>query len=174
MKYGKYEYERVYLLNNNCLSEQTIEKAKRIKDKYLDGTNLRLRKVVEEKSTQYKLTQKEKLTPEKKGVLRINTLYISEAAFFKLNALGGFTIEKTRYIIQIGDTNIGVDEIKLGHKSLFIAEVEFDSELKMRNFTMPLNYLAEITSQKEYSGFELARAYSQYQSGQHPAGKQKM
>jgi len=159
MKYGKYEYERTYLLDNNCLKDKKIEGIKKIKDKYIKGTKLRLRKVIEKKKTSYKLTQKENLIPTKQGVLKINTLYLSKAEFDKLNILDGFEIEKERHIIAIDKIRIGIDKIRLNTKNIFIGEVEFDTELEMTTFIMPLSIIKEVTGEQKYSGYEIAKAY---------------
>ncbi len=71
MKYGKYEYERAYLLAS-FPENQAIVSSKKIRDKYLDGTRLRLRIVEKEGKIVYKLTQKEELSPNKKGILKID------------------------------------------------------------------------------------------------------
>lgn len=162
MKYGKYEYERTYLLESNFLRDKKIKGIKKIRDKYIKGTRLRLREVIENKETKYKLTQKERLRPAKQGVLKINTLYLTKAEFDKINILEGFEIEKERFMIQIDQIRIGIDRIKLNKKSLFIAEVEFDTELEMNAFSMPLNNIVEITGEQKYSGYEIAKEYSKY------------
>ena len=160
MKYGKYEYERIYLLENNCLIGKNIRVIKKIKDKYIEGTNLRLREVVESNDIKYKLTQKEKLSPTKQGILKINTLYLSKTEFDKLNILEGVEIKKERHIIQIDQLKIGVDKIILDKECLFIAEVEFETELEMNDFSMPISNIMEITGELKYSGYELAKEYS--------------
>jgi hypothetical protein len=43
-------------------------------DKYLDDTSLRLRHVEGEHGGKYKLTKKESLVPEKKGVRKVTTI----------------------------------------------------------------------------------------------------
>lgn len=160
MKYGKYEYERIFLLDNDCLRNKRIESTKKIKDKYLKDTNLRLREVKENNSIKFKLTKKEKLNPDKKGILKLNTLYLTKSEFDKFYIFDGFEIKKERHMIQVDQIRIGIDNIILSNMSLFIAEVEFETEDKMNTFSMPLSYIKEITGEKQYSGFELAKVYS--------------
>ena len=160
MKYGKYEYERSYLLDSDCLRDKDVKETKKITDKYLSDTKLRLRVVVKNKETIYKLTQKEELNPAKKGILKINTLYLSQAEFEKINIIEGIEIEKTRHLIEIDQIKIGVDRINLNGKELFIAEVEFETEVEMNTFSMPLPHMKEITGIEKYSGYEIAKEYS--------------
>ncbi len=164
MKYGKYEYERTYLLKNNIFRNKEITNTKKIKDKYINDTRLRLRVVEQNDETTYKLTQKQKLNPPKRGILKINTIYLTKAEFDKLNVLEGCEIEKERQILQIGGIRIGVDRITINEKTLFIAEVEFETETEMNNFSMPLNYQQEVTGIQKYNGYELAKAYSKYKN----------
>lgn len=160
MKYGKYEFERTFLLEKDCLEGKKIDSIKQIKDKYIDGTNLRLRKVIENNHTTYKLTQKEKLNPVKPGVLKINTLYLSKVEFDKINVLKGIEIKKERHLLIFDHIRIGIDRILLKGKSIFIAEVEFETEQEMNTFKMPLPNIMEITEELRYSGYEIAKEYS--------------
>jgi len=160
MKYGKYEYERTYLLESNWLLNKKIKRTKKIRDKYIKGTKLRLRETRENNETKFKLTKKEKLNPAKKGVLKINTLYLTKEEFDKIDILEGFEIEKERHILQINQVRIGIDKIMLKGKSLFIAEVEFETEFEMNSFFMPFSYIMEITGNQNYNGFEIAKQYS--------------
>ena len=162
MKYGKYEYERIYLLQSNCLRGKRVKGIKKIRDKYIKGTKLRLREVVENNETKYKFTRKERLNPSKVGVLKINTLYLTKSEYDRINVLEGFEVEKERQMLQIDQIRIGVDRIMLNNKNLFIAEVEFDTELEMNSFTMPLQIIKEITGDQKYSGYEIAKEYSKY------------
>lgn len=164
MKYGKYEYERTYLLESDVLKDKKITNAKKIKDKYINDTRLRLRKVEDNNETKYKLTKKEKLDPPKRGILKINTIYLTKAEFDKLNMFEGREIEKERQILQIAGIRIGVDRIAMNEKTLFIAEIEFETETEMNNFSMPLKYKQEVTGIQKYSGYELAKEYSKHKN----------
>ena len=57
---------------------------------------------------------------------------------------------------------IGIDRIILNKESLLIAEVEFDSALEMNRFSMPLFNIREITGEKKYCGFEIAKENSKH------------
>lgn len=164
MKYGKYEYERTYLLESNYLLNKKIERIKIIRDKYIEGTKLRLREIRENNETKFKLTQKEELKPVKQGVLKINTLYLTKSEFDKMNTLEGVEIEKERHIVQIDRTRIGIDKITFNDKTILIAEIEFDTEFEMNTFSMPLDCIMEITGNHKYNGFEIAKQYSKYKS----------
>lgn len=160
LKYRKYEFERIFLMKRNCLLDLDSIDTKEIRDKYIKGTSLRLREVKTNTKTTYKLTQKHKLNPQKIGVLKTNTIYLSKSEFDIMNVLMGFIILKKRYIVLNDQIRFGIDMIKLNNSYLYIAEVEFDSEMEMNSFSMPLEYITEITGKLEYSGYELARKYS--------------
>lgn len=160
MKYGKYEYERTFLLDSRFLEEQKIESKKRLTDKYIKDTTLRLRVVKEANKTTYKLTQKRKLSPHKNGVRAINTLYLSKAEFDKMNLLQGYVLEKERHLLLVDNLRIGIDQVTLKEKLICIAEVEFETEEEMNSFSFPFDYLSETTEDESYSGFEMAKVYS--------------
>lgn len=89
MKYGKYEYERSFIVSSDLLRQEAKE-VKSIVDTYLIGIGLRLRKVQTKIGTQYKLTQKKEAVPSRKGVKMINTIYLSEEGYEELNKLPGY------------------------------------------------------------------------------------
>jgi CYTH domain-containing protein len=159
MKYGKYEYERSFLVKSNE-PKQHAKEIKHITDTYLIDTNLRLRKVEKGLETQYKLTQKNHEIPARSGVKKINTLYLSSTAYEKLCELPGFKIKKTRYILEIDKKRIGIDLIQMGKEQIYIAEVEFEIESEMKDYSIPFTYIREITNDPEYNGFEIARKYA--------------
>lgn len=128
-------------------------------DKYLDDTSLRLRHVEGEHGGKYKLTKKENLVPEKKGVCKITTIYLSIVEFELLGELKGVVIEKTRHVFVIGNNNVGVDVIEGGEGALYLAEVEFEAESEMNAFEIPVGYVKEVTGEQRYNGYELAEKY---------------
>jgi len=160
MKYSRYEYERSYLLSDVPKFFEKIE-TKQITDKYVEGTRIRLRKVLSNEEEIYKLTKKEALTPEKKGVLKINTIRLSKDEYEIMNALKGFIVKKKRTIIGVNKVRIGIDEIRLKSEILYIAEIEFKDEVTMNSFEMPLNYEREITSDKHINGYKIAKKYAE-------------
>lgn len=156
MKYGKFEFERSFLLANSCLDDLEVVRSKVILDKYITGTRLRLRKVMEGGVQKFKLTKKEELEPKKVGVLKINTLYLTREEFELQAALAGVEIEKCRHIVRANNYDIGIDEISVGGNIIYLAEVEFATEEEMRGFVFPLSYQMEVTGMLEYNGNELA------------------
>jgi len=162
MKYGKYEFERTYLLDQDCLKNMPPGTCKYIHDKYIAGTRLRLRKVLKDDITTYKLTQKEELIPPQRGILKINTLYLSKEEYDKMNLLEGVEIYKERHVYQIDQTTIGIDKISLAGENIFMAEVEFETEAKMHAFRMPLPNLMEVTAKPTYSGYQMAQLYARH------------
>lgn len=162
MKYGKYEYERTYLLDSDCLVDKEIIAQKELIDIYFLDTRLRLRQQIENDELKYKLTKKEELHSAKAGIKKINTLYLSEIECKILSKIEGIKVKKMRYIIKINKHRIGIDKILINGQNIYLGEVEFDSESEMSNFIMPLKPSKEITNIKEYNGFELAKKYADY------------
>ena len=158
MKYGKYEYERTFIVNKELLN-QNIEEVKYLTDTYLIGTSLRLRKVVRKTETQYKLTQKKEDVPKRQGVKKITTIYLSNATYEMLRQLAGYEIEKTRHILVINQQRIGIDVVQVGTEQLYLAEVEFETEEEMMAYVLPIHYEKEVTNDPAYSGFEIASVY---------------
>lgn len=138
----------------------SIKEVKYLTDKYLAGTSLRLRKVVKKAEIQYKLTQKKAEIPLRKGVKKITTIYLANTEYEKFLELAGHTIEKTRKVIEVNSIRIAIDEMLYKKEKIYIAEVEFETEIEMNAYLLPINYLKEVTNDPEYSGFELAMKYS--------------
>lgn len=159
MKYGKYEYERSYLVDGAIFENMEVECVKKINDKYIRDTTLRLRRVEIDGNFTYKLTQKEKLNPSKHGILKINTFYLSETEYDTINQLDGVEINKVRSIYTESQVRMGVDEIELDGQSIHIAEVEFSSELEMQSFELPAPFIREITGENQFNGYELAKVF---------------
>ena len=162
MKYGKQEYERTFIVNKELLN-QNIKEVKYLTDTYLIGTSLRLRKVIRKTETQYKLTQKKEEIPARQGVKKITTMYLSSIEYEMLRQLSAYKIEKTRHILVVNQQRIGIDVIQLGKESLYLAEVEFETEEEMIAYVLPIDYEKEVTNDLAYSGFEIARVYSNYE-----------
>ena len=159
-KYAKREYERRFLIKNRPTFLDTLP-YKEITDKYLDQTHLRLRKVVSEALTQYKLTKKLPIHSNGLSMQWVSTIYLSQGEYDIFLQLAGKRIKKRRYYYQAeGGEMIGIDEIQLGadQKTIWIAEVEFE-EIQPSTYTLPLAYDKEITNDQDYIGSILAKHY---------------
>ncbi len=158
MKYGKYEYERSFIVSKD-LALRKVSEVKSITDTYLHGIGLRLRKVVVNGEPRYKLTQKKEIDPPRVGVKTITTIYLSGGEYEELLCLPGYRVEKVRHILNVNKQRIGVDVVRFGAEEICIAEVEFETEAKMNAYILPFNFVKEVTGDTFYSGFSIAKRF---------------
>jgi CYTH domain-containing protein len=153
-KYARAEIERRFLLAG-VPDGAEIGAVRRIDDRYLDGTRLRLRRMAERDGpTELKLTQK-LAAPDGQGLQgALTTIYLSEAEHAVLAALPGAHLAKSR--LSIGP--YGVD-VFAGHlDGLVLAEVEFASAADAAAFAPAAFCHAELTADRRFTGGELVRA----------------
>jgi len=117
---------------------------------------MRFRTVTDNNDTVYKLTQK---ALSSKGQSPITTIYLQESEFKLLNIFDSVSVTKTRYIRNYGDVVVGIDKYLKAEDELWLAEIEFNSDEEMGNFTPPFNYLNEVTDDINYNGFALAQRF---------------
>ncbi len=160
MKYGRYEYERTFLVARKWWNIPVIEE-KQLSDKYLEGTQLRLRRVLQATTTTYKLTKKEACDADGAGVRKINTFYLNPEEYHLMVRLPGVRIEKTRRIVQIQGMRVAIDHIQLPHRELYLAEIEFASATAMQAFVPPPDIVREVTLDPAYSGHALAGTWQE-------------
>lgn len=156
-KYANRELERRFLLTRKP-DQLDDQKCKEISDKYLNGTNLRLREISKDGSFQYKLTKKLNTSSQEKNSHWVSTIYLSREEFDVLWQIAGKAYKKKRYYLESksGHT-IGIDEIRLEPSFIWIAEVEFRDTAEMERFQFPFDFAEEVTTDERYSGFELAK-----------------
>ena len=153
-KYARMEIERRFLLAGVPDGEEVLT-TRRIDDRYLDGTRLRLRRMVQDGGpTELKLTQK---LPNPDGHGRqgaLTTLYVSEDEYAALAVLPAATLSKSRLSIA----PYGVDVFRGHLDGLFLAEVELESVEEAAALRPAAFCLAEVTTDRRFTGGELVRA----------------
>lgn len=165
-KYAKTEWERRFLLKERPAQPMHAAK-KKIIDKYLHGSRLRLRKTLDGNTTVYKLTKKLQLKAGHRASHWISTIYLDEGEYALFFALPGDFLEKTRYrIARRGGPPIAVDEIKIGKESLWMAEVEFNEAKTMEEYEFPFEFEREITDEEEFAGNAMAKKFNEQNSNQ--------
>ena len=158
-KYAQAELERKFLFTQKPENLEA-HRYKIIEDIYLEGTRLRLRKTIEKENIQYKLTKKIPIQTRESDQQWVSTIYLSEKEYEIFSFLPGHYLKKKRYYYPIGpNQNIGIDEIVLKDRTLWIAEIEASKEA-IAAFEMPLPGALEITHDKSYFGNEIARLFS--------------
>jgi CYTH domain-containing protein len=155
-KYARTEIERRFLLAGVPDGAEVLA-VNEIDDRYLDGTRLRLRRMAQAGGpTALKLTQKR---PDPDGRGRqgaLTTIYVCEDEYAALAELPAATLSKTRLSIA----PYGVDVFRGHLEGLHLAEVEFASVRDAAAFRPAAFCLAEVTTDRRFTGGELVRASS--------------
>lgn len=155
-KYARVERERRFLVKR--LPPWSPEAERRITDRYLHGTRLRVRTVEalgpEPGPPVFKLTQKVPGPDPASGDQgHLTTIYLDEAEHGLLARLPGLTLTKRR----LAYPPMAVDVFNgAGLDGLLIAEVEFETDAAMSWFTVPSWCGPEITGESGWSGADLA------------------
>ena len=155
-KYAHCERERRFLLSGDP-GVPEIAAPTDILDKYLTGTNIRLRKAASGQIVEYKFQKKLRLRPGHTDQLWNSTIYISKAEYELFLPTPGIFLQKRRTFVA-GDEGekISIDRIEIAGDTFWIAEVEFDSEEAMNAYAFGLPYSQEITNVPGFSGAEFA------------------
>ncbi len=156
-KYARVEREHRYLLAS-LPDEIRPASVRRIIDRYLTSTSLRLRHTSGPEGHQYKLTQKIPATHPGPIQGLITNIYLSRTEHEHLAAaLPATTLTKTRYSIP----PLGIDVFDPPLHGLVMAEAEFGTEAEMRDFHPPSYVIADVTADPRFTGGHLARAQRQ-------------
>ncbi|WP_285739602.1 hypothetical protein [Kitasatospora phosalacinea] len=156
-KYARVERERRFLLDR-VPAPGSVTVARRITDRYVDGTRLRLRRAerLDTGECTYKLTQKLPAPPGTPGAVQglITNLYLSEEEYARLlAALPGPELTKTRLSVP----PLGVDVFEGPLRGLVLAEAEFENAEDAETFVPPPGCIAELTADQHFTGGQLAR-----------------
>ncbi len=153
-KDARIERERRFLLAEFPGGVEVVRR-RRIADRYIEGTTLRLRESsYDDGLTTFKLTQK--LPARGSGAQQgfITSMYVTQDEFRVLAQLPARTLTKTRYSVP----PFGIDVFDGPLDGLILAEVEFDSAEAAEGFVMPSFATAEVTADERFTGGQLARA----------------
>ncbi len=154
LKYARIERERRFLLSR--LPPGAPVRRAEITDRYLQGTRLRLREVVETTTTGTttvrKLTQKVFPAGGTPGL--VTTMYVDEAEFARLRALPGTDMTKIRYSFP----PLGIDVFTGVLEGLVLAEAEFASDEEAGTLPPPPEAVADVSADPRFTGGRLAGA----------------
>jgi CYTH domain-containing protein len=153
-KYGRIERERRFLLNQ-FPNQVTAVRVRRITDRYIDGTSLRLREQSEDDvPTMFKLTQK--IPAQASGAQEglVTTIYLTEDEFYVFAQLAAKSLRKTRYSVPPFSIDVFEGELE----GLLLAEAEFDSAAEAEALTRPSFIFQEVTADTRFTGGQLVRA----------------
>ncbi len=153
-KYARVERERRFLLARPP-SAATATVTRRITDRYLPGTRLRLRRVdhLATGATEFKFTQK--VPADQPGFVQglITSTYLSAAEYDLLASLPADVLVKTRLSIP----PLGIDVFDPPLDGLVMADVEFGTDSEAQSFRPPSAVVAEVTDDTRFTGGSLVR-----------------
>lgn len=153
-KYARVERERRFLLAG-LPKDQPATAIRKITDRYLIGTTLRLRHVSDQRDGHhYKFTQK--IPADRPGPVQglITNTYLSKTEHDLLAQLPGKMLTKTRFSVP----PLGIDIFDPPLHGLVLAEAEFDTDNAMLAFRPPSYVIAEVTDDQRFTGGRLMSA----------------
>lgn len=125
-----------------------------ITDRYLDGTNLRIRRVEGADGIVHKLTQKVRPVPDDPSRVMLTTMYVPDHEVTALLALPGRELRKTRRRIDLDGRNLAVDVLHERFDGLILAETELG--IREERIPMPAFACCDVTDDDRFAGGSLA------------------
>jgi CYTH domain-containing protein len=157
-RYARAERERRFLFAAPPPPEEVLL-ARRIFDRYLTGTRLRLRRSqrLDTGAVELKLTQKIPLATPGPVQGWITNTYLTGDEYDLLATLPAATLTKTRFSVP----PLGIDVFEGPLQGLVMAEAEFASDHGYQAFTPPPRCLHEVTTDARFTGGRLVHATRQ-------------
>ena len=149
LKYAVVESERRFLLRSMPTG---VERTSEITDRYVDGTRLRLREVVEPDGTAVrKLGHKVRLTdgPER---VACTSVYLDDAEWALLVTLPARVLRKRRHHVRVDGVHVAVDELPDG---TLLAEID-GGDQPVADVPPSLDVVREVTLDEAWTGASLA------------------
>lgn len=156
-KYARIEWERRFLLDS-FPRNATVTRVRRIRDRYIEGTTLRLRDLSDDNGeVHFKLTQK--TTAGKSGSRQglITTMYLTKDEYDIFAKLPARTLTKIRSSVP----PFGIDEFDGALSGLVLAEAEFDSDAEAFALELPSFAVREVSDDLRFTGGRLVAASRQ-------------
>jgi len=150
-KYARVELERRFLLDR-FPDQANVTRLRRIEDRYIEGTTLRLRQQRDDgDQSVFKLTQKlpDKAPGAKQGL--VTTIYLTPAEFGALEKLPAKVLRKSRYTIP----PFGIDVFAGELSGLVLAEAEFHSAAEATTLALPSFIGPEVSDDSRFTGGQL-------------------
>jgi len=157
-KYARVERERRYLLQDLPEGLTRADHHLQITDNYITGTRLRLRKVRDPKTNKWvvKFTQKFAADPENLSRTIITNTYLNATEAETLSIFEANEIRKNRYPFEFEGRRFSIDMFLGDLFGLVLAEVGFETDEEMHEFTEPPFAIAEVTNNELFSGGRLS------------------
>ena len=157
-KYARIERERRYLLRDLPDGLSRVDAHLQITDNYITGSRLRIRKVRDQKTNTWtvKFTQKFPLEPNDLSRTVITNTYLNAFEAETLSIFNSNEIRKNRYYFEYEGRRFSIDMFLGELFGLVLAEVGFDDDEELRNYSTPPFALADVTNNPVFSGGRLS------------------
>jgi CYTH domain-containing protein len=158
-KYARVERERRYLLQDLPAGLSRADHHLQITDNYISGTRLRLRKVRDPQTNKWVVKFTQKFAPDTHDLSRtiITNTYLNPIEAETLGIFEANEIRKNRYHFEFEGRQFSVDMFLGDLFGLVMAEVSFDNDDELENFSPPPFALAEVTNNELFSGGRLSQ-----------------
>jgi CYTH domain-containing protein len=153
-RYARIEWERRFLLRH-LPSGVDVTRVRRICDRYIEGTTLRLREQSEGgNDTVFKLTQKvpQQAIGARQGL--ITSMYLTRDEFAVLAKLPAKVLVKARHSMP----PFGIDLFEHALSGLVLAEAEFSSAEEAAQLPPPSFLVQEVSGDLRFTGGRLVAA----------------
>jgi CYTH domain-containing protein len=158
-KYARIERERRYLLQDLPEGMSRADHHLQITDNYITGTRLRLRKVRDPRTNKWVVKFTQKFAPDTRDFSRtmITNIYLTPVEADTLAIFEANEIRKNRYHFEFAGRQFCVDMFLGDLFGLVLAEVSFDTDDELENFSPPPFAVAEVTNQELFTGGRLSQ-----------------
>jgi CYTH domain-containing protein len=158
-KYARIERERRYLLPDLPEGLTRADHHLQITDNYLTGTRLRLRKVRDPRTNKWIVKFTQKFVPDPADLSRtlITNTYLNATEAETLGIFEANEIRKNRYPFELAGQKYSVDMFLGDLFGLVLAEVSFENDQELDNFSKPTFALADVTNNEIFSGGSLSQ-----------------
>src|SRR4029434_964297 len=158
-KYAQVERERRYLLRDLPEGMTRADPHLQITDNYMTAARLRLRKVREPRSNKWTVKFTQKFAPNPGDLSRtiitntyLNPIEADTFAIFEANE-----IRKNRYHFEFEGRQFSVDMFLGDLFGLVLAEVSFETDDELENFSLPPFAVADVTNNELFTGGTLSQ-----------------
>lgn len=161
-KYARVERERKFLLRELPPGLTLASEHLQITDNYITNTRLRLRKVRVPKTRErtWKLTQKFAPKPSDLSRTIITNIYLSQQEYEVFSVFEGNEIRKNRYPYEHAGHALAIDVFLGPLWGLILAEISFETDEEMDDYTMPPFAFMEVTNDEMFTGASLVNLTS--------------
>jgi len=157
-KYARIERERRYLLRDLPEGLTRADPHLQITDNYITGTRLRIRKVREPRANKWTVKFTQKFAPDPNDLSRtvITNTYLNALEAEVLSVFDTNEIRKNRYPFEFDGRKFSVDMFLGDLFGLVLAEVSFETDEDLDNFTAPPFAVADVTNEPLFTGARLS------------------